>query len=98
MPSPSKAPWWMKDWHVKGNDRADSMADIAAALHAVPKDKATPLIGVLNNLGLIEERHIAIAQLLPQRLRNTITDDDLVPTEAVRLLNACIESSHNCAT
>ena len=45
----AKAPPWMKEWHVKGNDRADINADTAAALHVVPRDRAAPLIKILDN-------------------------------------------------
>ena len=43
----AKAPLWRKEWHVKGNDRADSKADTAVALHVVSRDKAAPLMAVL---------------------------------------------------
>lgn len=34
----------MKEWHVQANDKADSNADTAAALHVVPRDIANPYI------------------------------------------------------
>jgi len=40
----AKAPSWMKEWHVQANDKADSNADTAAALHVVPRDIANPYI------------------------------------------------------
>ena len=92
----AKAPSWMKDWHVKANDKADCNADTAAALHVVPRNIAAPLIKVLNNLALIQERHIAVTKLLPQRSRNVKIIKEPCPTKEFRLMAACAESPHIC--
>lgn len=39
-----KAPAWMKEWHVKGNNVADNLAGKAAELHAVPEEQANKII------------------------------------------------------
>lgn len=92
----AKAPSWIKDWHVKGKDKADSCADTAAALQGVPRDRAAPLIKILDNLSLFQERHIAISKQLPQRNRNTKVIKETAPTKEFRIMLACTESSHNC--
>jgi len=94
----AKAPQWMKKWQLKANHRADSSADTAAALHVIPRDKAAPLIAGPNNLGLIQERHLAIAKPLPQRNKNIVANEDKTHTKVFRVLNACSESSHNRIT
>jgi len=38
----AKAHSWMREWHVKANDKADGNADTAAALHVIPRDVAKP--------------------------------------------------------
>ena len=93
----AKAPSWMKEWHVKGNDKADSCADTAAAaLHVIPRDIAAPLVKVLNNLGLFQERHIAVSKLLPQRNRNVKVVKEPSPSKESHFTFACSESPHNC--
>ena len=44
----AKAPEWMKEWHVKANDKADGNADTAAALHVIPRDVAGPPLKVVS--------------------------------------------------
>jgi len=68
----AKAPAWMKDWHVKGNDKAAGNAETGAALHTIPRNTADPLIKVLTNLNLLQERHSAVAKLM--LLKVLITD------------------------
>ena len=92
----AKAPAWMTDWHVKGNDKADGNADTGAALHTIPRDTADPLINVLTTLNLLQERHLAVAKLLPQRERNATKSDDYRPTRSIKIDLACQQSSHNC--
>lgn len=92
----AKAPPWMKEWHVKGNDRADSNADTVAALHVVPRDRAAPLIKILDNLALFQERHIAISKLLPRSIRNSDTSKERPPTKEFCIKLTHTESSHNC--
>jgi len=61
------APAWMKEWHVKGNSVADKLADQAAAFHAVPELQSQPIIDVLKNLKLIQNRILHVISMFPQR-------------------------------
>ena len=81
----AKAPPWMKEWHVKGNDKADGNADTAAALHTVPRDTAKPPLKVVSNLKLMQERHCAVAKLFPPRNRNTVKNEEQTPTRNARI-------------
>lgn len=83
----TKAPSWMKEWHVRGNDRADGSADTGAALRVVPRNTAEPLIKVPSNLKLFQERHSAIAKLLLARAKNA---------KIMQIELACQQSSHIC--
>lgn len=55
----AKAPSWMKELHVKGNDRADGNADTGAALHTIPRQTSDQVVKVPTNLELFQERHLA---------------------------------------
>jgi len=68
MPSKKKlAPSWMQDWHVKGNNAADLLANDGAAIHAIPIDKAQPTLDTFENLALIQNRIIHAIKMYPQR-------------------------------
>jgi len=86
-----KATSWMKSWQVKGNNRADSMADTAAHLHRVTLEYTTPLIQVLDNLSLLQERLIAVFKFLPKKLRNKpIAQYDPSTTQAVSIAQSAM--------
>jgi len=64
------APKWLKPWHVAANKNADVLAGIAAASHAIPSEKAKPVIDLLKNLHLIQNRIIVVTKMYPQRPHN----------------------------
>jgi len=64
------APAWVKDWHVQGNEVADVLADKAAEFHAIPRHKAQPILDVLKNLKLVQNRIPHALSLYPQRMHN----------------------------
>jgi len=66
-----KAPAWMQDWHVKGNNEADTLAGAAAALHEIPNRTAQPIIQLCTNLALIQNRLIQVTKMFPHRNHNT---------------------------
>ncbi len=41
---PKVKPDWVEDWHIKGNDAADKLAEEAARLSAVAPSDATAVI------------------------------------------------------
>jgi len=90
----AKAPLWMKEWHVKGNDQADANADMAAALHTVPRDTAKGPLKVVSNLKLMQERHCAVAKLFPARQRNTVKNEEQMPSRNARIYKAIRDSPH----
>jgi len=57
-----KAPAWMQDWHVKGNNEADTLAGAAAALHEIPRRVAQPITQICTNLALIQDRLIQVTK------------------------------------
>jgi len=65
-----KAPPWMQEWHVKGNNAADNCANDGAAFHAIPEDKAKPVLDKLKNLMLVQSRIIHAIKMYPQRKCN----------------------------
>ena len=63
-------PTWMKEWHVQSNEVADTLADTAAEFHAIPVHKAQPILDVLQNLKLIQNKILHAISLYPQRVHN----------------------------
>lgn len=57
----------MQDWHVKCNNVADVLANDAAAFHDIPINQAQPIIDVLKNPTLIQNRLLQFLTLYPQR-------------------------------
>lgn len=66
-----KAPSWMQEWHVQGNNAADKCANNGAAVHAIPEDKARPVLDRYANFMSIQSRIIHAIKLYPQREYNT---------------------------
>ena len=48
-----KAPSWMEQWHVLGNNAADKLANDGAALHTIPKEKAKDVLTFFKKLALV---------------------------------------------
>jgi len=61
------APSWMQDWHVKGNNEADTLGNRGAEFHTIPLGKVQHIIDLVNNLVLIQNRLIYVTTLFPQR-------------------------------
>ena len=93
-----KAPDWMKEWHVKGNDVADDLAGKAAELHAVPEDQAKKIIKIYKDLELIQNRIIAVTKLFPQRRHNKTIHDNIQykPTYKDQIVEKLKTSQHDC--
>ena len=60
-----KAPSWMKEWHVKGNNEADALASAAAGPHEVPEGQANKIIKIYKDLDKVQTRVIQITNLYP---------------------------------
>ena len=63
----------MQDWHVKDNNAADKGADKGAAFHAIPEDKAKPVLDKIKKFMLIQSRIIHAIKQYPQREYNLKT-------------------------
>lgn len=95
-PSKKKvAPSCMQDWHVKGNSKADSLANDAAAFHTVPNDKAQPMLDWLQNLTLIQNMIIAVIKIYPQRAHDVLIMPTFQLTHKQQLFDASGLASHN---
>ena len=93
----SKAPDWMEDWHVKGNDMADVLAGQAADMHRVPTTVSAGINKIHKDLRLIQKRHIAVAKLWPRRDHNKVTPEHTYkPTYIDKIQEAAAESKHAC--
>ena len=53
-------PRWMTQWHINGNNKADSLSLDAARVNQVPAELADPIINQITNLRLIQRRLVAI--------------------------------------
>ena len=72
-----KAPEWMKERHVKGNNVADRLAGKAVELHAVPDEPAKRIIKIYKDLELIQNRIVAVTKMFPQRKHNKVILDNI---------------------
>jgi len=61
------APEWMPDSHAKGNNEADSLASVAAELHAIPDEPADIMMMIYTALELVQNRLIQVTKMFPQR-------------------------------
>jgi len=93
-----KAPPWMQEWHVKGNDEADTLAGAAAALHEIPSRIAQPIVKICTDLKLIQNRLITVTKMVPQRAHNKTILKNVVykPTYHDKILELMNSSKHDC--
>lgn len=94
QPSKKMAPSWMQDWHVKGNNQADVLANEVATFHTIPLDKAQPISDLVNSLTLIQNRIIDAITLFPQRPHNAPAMPKVAITYKQEVFNTCRLSKH----
>ena len=88
------APKWLKPWHVAANKKADVLAGTAAASHAIPADKAKPVVDLFKNLHLIQNRIIVVTKMYPQRPHNAKLIHHNTVSISHRIQDASALSSH----
>lgn len=88
----------MQDWHVKGNNEADTLAGAAAALHEIPNRIAQPITQLCTNLALIQNRLIHVTKMFPQRQHNKTIHKHITykPTYQDRIMELVSKSKHDC--
>ena len=88
----------MQQWHVAGNNVADSLAGAAADLNAIPETEANIIIQVYKDLALIQNRLITVIKMMPQRAHNkTILEHNKYkPTYMDRIIDKLSKSQHEC--
>jgi len=93
-----KAPSWMQEWHVRGNDEADTLAGAAAALHEIPSRIAQPIVKTCTDLRLIQNRLIMVTKMFPQRAHTKTILKHVVykPTYQDKILELISSSKHDC--
>jgi hypothetical protein len=63
----AKAPAWVTDFEIEGNDQADRLADAAAVKFEQPLSAATPVLEFRKLLVAIQMRLLTILMTLPKR-------------------------------
>lgn len=85
------APKWLKPCHVAANKKADALAGTAAAS---PADKAKPVVDLLKNLHLIQNRIIVVTKMYPQRPHNAKIINHNTVSISQRIQDASALSTH----
>jgi len=92
------APSWLKEWHVKGNSAADTLASAAASLHEVPKEQADKILKIYEDPYQIQKRIIEVTKMYPQRKHNKTIFEHVTDkrTYQDKIIDKLEQSQHDC--